>query len=96
MVNIFLEIERLKATLRSRGVEDQFIDDIAHKAEIEISFALKERLDSAKIIKILLSSLMIFALDLMPLLLIQHLGQQTFQTLQCLCWTSSLQEVLSQ
>jgi len=47
MVNVFLEIERLKATLRSRGVDDQFVDDIAHKAEREISFALKERLDSA-------------------------------------------------
>ena len=47
MVNIFLEIERLKATLRSRGVDGQFVEDIAYKAEREISFALKERLDSA-------------------------------------------------
>ena len=47
MVNIFLEIERLKATLRIRGIEEQFIDDIAAKAETEISLALRERLDAA-------------------------------------------------
>jgi hypothetical protein len=47
MVNIFLEIERLKATLRSRGIEEQFIDNIASKAETEISRALSERLNSA-------------------------------------------------
>jgi hypothetical protein len=47
MVNIFFEIEKLRAALRSRGVENQFIDEIAHKAEREISHALQERLDSA-------------------------------------------------
>lgn len=47
MVNIFLEIEKLKATLRARGIDNQFVDDIAYKAEREINFALRERLDSA-------------------------------------------------
>ena len=47
MVNIFLEIERLRSTLRNKGMESQFIEDIATKAESEIMMALKERLDSA-------------------------------------------------
>jgi len=47
MVNIFLELERLKVALRSRGLEEQFVESIAGKAETEISFALRERLDTA-------------------------------------------------
>jgi hypothetical protein len=47
MVNVFLEIERLKTSLRSRGVEEQFVENIASKAEIEIGLVLRERLDSA-------------------------------------------------
>jgi hypothetical protein len=47
MVNIFLEIERLKSTLRARGIEDQAVDNIATQAETEILLALKQRLDSA-------------------------------------------------
>lgn len=47
MVNLFLEIERLKSSLRSRGFEDSTIDEIAAKAETEISMALRERLDAA-------------------------------------------------
>lgn len=47
MVNVFLEIERLKSTLRSRNFEESIVIAIAAKAETEISLALKERLDSA-------------------------------------------------
>ena len=47
MVNIFLEIERLKVTLRAKGIEEQFVEDIAAKANTEISMALRERLDAA-------------------------------------------------
>ena len=47
MVNLFLEIERLKATLRSRGLDEAFVDQIAEKANLEITLALRERLDSA-------------------------------------------------
>lgn len=47
MVNLFLEIERLKATLRGRGLEESFVDQIAEKANLEITLALRERLDSA-------------------------------------------------
>lgn len=47
MVNVFLELERLKATLRSKGIEEQFVDDIVSKANTEISLALRERLDAA-------------------------------------------------
>ncbi len=47
MVNLFLEIERLKSTLRGRGLEEQFVEQIAEKANLEITLALRERLDSA-------------------------------------------------
>ena len=47
MVNIFLEIERLKAALRTRGIEEDFITQIATKAEKEIGLALKKKLDAA-------------------------------------------------
>lgn len=47
MVNLFLEIERLKAHLRSKGIEDSFVEDIANKAEVEISLALREKMDTA-------------------------------------------------
>lgn len=47
MVNLFLEIERLKSTLRSRGIEEDFVDSIAAKASAEIQMAVRERLDSA-------------------------------------------------
>jgi len=47
MVSIFLEIERLKATLRSRGLEERFVIDIADKAETEISLAIRDQLDAA-------------------------------------------------
>lgn len=47
MVNIFLEIERLKATLRSKGIDEQFVEEIAAKANTDISLALRERLDAA-------------------------------------------------
>jgi hypothetical protein len=47
MVNIYLELERLRATLRSRGLEDSAVDSIAAKAETEITLALRDRLDVA-------------------------------------------------
>lgn len=47
MVNVFLELERLKATLRSRGLEEGYIETIASKANDEISLALRDRLDNA-------------------------------------------------
>jgi hypothetical protein len=47
MVNLFLELEKLRSTLRAKGIEDDFIDDIVSKAEVEISLALRERLDDA-------------------------------------------------
>lgn len=47
MVNIFLEIERLKTILRNRGIEEEFVESIASKAEREVAQALQERLDSA-------------------------------------------------
>ena len=47
MVNIFLEIERLKTHLRARGIEDDHVEVIAQKANDEISMAIRERLDNA-------------------------------------------------
>lgn len=47
MVNLFLEIERLKTTLRGRGLEEDIVEQIAQKANLEITLALRERLDSA-------------------------------------------------
>lgn len=47
MVNVFLELERLKATLRSRGLEEDHVEIIAGKANEEISLAIKNKLDSA-------------------------------------------------
>jgi hypothetical protein len=47
MVNISFEIEKLRSVLRSKGVEERFVEKIASKAETEISLALRERLDSA-------------------------------------------------
>lgn len=47
MVNIFLELEKLKSTLRGKGMEDQFVEDVAAKAETEISLAIRDRLDEA-------------------------------------------------
>ncbi len=47
MVNLFLEIERLKQTLRGRGLEESAVEHIAEKANLEITLALRERLDSA-------------------------------------------------
>ncbi len=47
MVNVFLEIERLKAALRSKGVDEAFVDIIATKAEAEITLALREQMDNA-------------------------------------------------
>lgn len=47
MVNVFLELERLKASLRSRGLEQDHVETIASKANEEISLALRDRLDNA-------------------------------------------------
>lgn len=47
MVNIFLELERLKTSLRAKGMDEDFVDTVAAKADAEISMAIRERLDSA-------------------------------------------------
>jgi hypothetical protein len=47
MINVFLEIESLKATLKSRGLDDNIVQVIAQKAEVEIALALKQRMDDA-------------------------------------------------
>lgn len=45
MVNIYLEIERLKVSLRAKGIDEEFVDAIAAKADADISMAIRERLD---------------------------------------------------
>ena len=47
MVNIFLELERLRASLRSRGMEEEHVDVLVARANEEISLAIRERLDAA-------------------------------------------------
>ena len=47
MINIFLELEKLKTTLRNKGIEEDFVLEIAAKAEFEVSMALKEKMDEA-------------------------------------------------
>ncbi len=47
MVNIYLEIEKLKSVLLTRGIDRKFVDELAAKAEQEITLALRARLDSA-------------------------------------------------
>lgn len=46
MINVFLEISRLKDVLRTRGLEEDFVETIASKAETEISLALRDIMDS--------------------------------------------------
>ena len=47
MINIFLEIEGLKAELRARGMDESEVLELARDAETKISLALKEKLDDA-------------------------------------------------
>jgi hypothetical protein len=47
MINLFLEIERLKSTLRNKGLDEGTINAIASKAESEIAASLKEQMDNA-------------------------------------------------
>lgn len=47
MVNIFLELERLKTHLCARGIEPDHVDAIVSKANEEIALAIRERLDNA-------------------------------------------------
>lgn len=47
MTNLFLEIQKLKSILRTKGFDEDSVDAIAHKAETEISLALREKLEEA-------------------------------------------------
>lgn len=47
MVNVYLEIQRLKYTLTSKGIEEEHVEIIAQKAHNEIMLALKNKLYDA-------------------------------------------------
>ena len=47
MINLFLELERLKSALRSRGLDEDTIESIVSKVDTEISLALKDKMDEA-------------------------------------------------
>lgn len=47
MINVYLEIERLKSTLRNRGLDEETVDTIAQKAEQEILSSLGNKMDAA-------------------------------------------------
>ncbi|MEM4726595.1 MAG: hypothetical protein QXG63_06620 [Nitrososphaerales archaeon] len=44
---MFLELEKLKAVLRNKGLDEETVESIAAKAEAEIASALKEEMDNA-------------------------------------------------
>lgn len=47
MVSIYLELERLRTTLRNRGMDDEYVTIIVNKAEMEINSRLQEQMSSA-------------------------------------------------
>jgi hypothetical protein len=47
MFNIFFEIDKLKATLRAKGLEESHVDAIAQNAYNEIELSLKDKLNEA-------------------------------------------------
>lgn len=47
MINIFLEIEKLRAVLQSKGISEPELSMIAREAEIEISNALTKEMEDA-------------------------------------------------
>jgi hypothetical protein len=47
MVNVFLEIQRLKTTLENRGLDYETVTAIVQKAEREIADSLKNQMDDA-------------------------------------------------
>lgn len=47
MLNLHLELEKLKNTLRAKGFDDALVEKLVAKAETEINLALRERMDEA-------------------------------------------------
>lgn len=47
MINVFLELQKLKSTLERKGLEDEAVNAIVVKAETEIAYALREKMDGA-------------------------------------------------
>lgn len=47
MINVFLELQRLRTNLRSKGLDEEVVELLVNKAESEIMNALQERMDSA-------------------------------------------------
>lgn len=47
MINLFLELEKLRALLTNKGIDRDTVDSIVKQAEAEIAAALREQLDSA-------------------------------------------------
>jgi hypothetical protein len=47
MINTFLDLERLRASLKAKGLEDNIVDQIVSNADKEIQAALAERMAAA-------------------------------------------------
>lgn len=47
MVNLYLELDRLKASLRNKGFDEDLVTAIVNKAEIEINNRLQDQMASA-------------------------------------------------
>jgi hypothetical protein len=47
MANVFLELERLRAALRSKGYDENTVSSLVDKAEIEIESQMQDRMQAA-------------------------------------------------
>jgi hypothetical protein len=47
MFNVHLELEKLRHTLRAKGLDDDTVSKIVRKAETEINLALRDQMDNA-------------------------------------------------
>lgn len=47
MVNVYFELQRLKDSLRNKGIEEAHIDAIVRKAELDINSKLQDQMDAA-------------------------------------------------
>lgn len=47
MVNVFLELQKLRAVLQGKGIEDEHVDTLVRRAELDIMASLQDAMDSA-------------------------------------------------
>ena len=47
MINVHFEIERLKSSLRARGLDEETVETLSRRAEMDILAALQDQMNSA-------------------------------------------------